>query len=103
MLNNPDLEEAIKLIESWGMPGWGEYLCWELIQGIREHISPFSELELDPNDEQLMMLMRLRDEHKIWFTFKNGAWKSIDIAVWRHHASTTSAADAVRLMEHAAR
>lgn len=92
---HPDMAAAAALFEEWGA-GWGEYVCWDVIQGYRE--KPCVAVD-GLTDEQFAVLERLRDEHKCWLKYGPTGWRLVPIEKWRAHTVDLRADDVSRLLE----
>lgn len=93
---NPDFLAATALAEKWGESGWTEYLLWDVIQGYREKPCTFLP---GLTEEEMALLERLRDKHKIWFHFMDEKWEPVDIIVWSAHTANLRADDVCRKIE----
>lgn len=93
MAMEDDLHAAIELVESWNARGWGEYLCWEVVLGKREHPFP-AWTGITVSDIVFGALCRLQTQHKVWFSWVKGKWHTIPIEKWEKHAAGFSADDA---------
>ena len=87
MLNHPAVVWFIALVESWNARGWGEYLLFETVEGLRKHPWPFHG---DFPEEELQKLRQIRDELRVWprYCFSECCWELFPIKVWRVHAET---------------
>jgi len=95
-MSNADFKAALALADEWGKGGWIEYVLWDIIQGYRE--KPMFGMP-GLTDEQLALLERLRDDHKIWFSHTKKGWQIVAIDGWRKHTENLRADDVARLLE----
>jgi hypothetical protein len=99
MKDNPAVQRFIALVDGWNCAGWGEYLLWETLEGIRDRpfrlMGPLSKKDMD-------VLRKLRDELKTWpfWDEPTKSWDFVDIEAWRTFAETTGADDIRQLMDH---
>lgn len=99
MLNHPDMQRFIALVEGWNALGWGEYIAWEVLE--KKRAKPFAFL--DPlSAEDLAVLQRLRDELKTWayWDVTASAWETVGINVWRLHAKNITSKDLRDAMDY---
>jgi hypothetical protein len=88
-----DLKAAIHLVEEWNARGWGEYLLYEILEGKREHPFP-AWVGITVSDLMLGALCRLQTEHKVWFAWMKGRWRTVPIEKWITFAAALTADEA---------
>jgi hypothetical protein len=97
MKNHPLVLHFIALVEGWNAAGWGEYLLWENLEGLRDR--PFKLLDPLP-EADLEVLRRLRDELKYWPYWSAAAgWDVAPIMSWRMLTANVSADDVRQRLE----
>lgn len=90
MTTHPLVLWFTQLVDSWNAAGWGEYLLFETVEGLRDRPFKF----LDPlSQEDLQKLRMLRDELQLWpfWDATIPGWDTVAIKAWRVHATTTTA------------
>jgi hypothetical protein len=99
MLNHPAVVWFIALVESWNARGWGEYLLFETVEGLRKHPWPFHG---DFPEEDLQKLRQIRDELKVWprFLEETGCWQLYLIKVWRIHTEKVNSSTIRHQMDY---
>jgi hypothetical protein len=90
--NHPLVRHFIALVESWNNPGYGEYLCWETLEGKRDR--PFKYMDPLP-EADMEVLRRLRDELKVWpfYDAEIDQWDVVSIEAWKSFTAKTTSVD----------